>query len=106
MGRISGQETTHEDELWEEFEGHMRFWDPTNRPVDTMANNIWQLNQSSATKTLNLEHDFDELSTRAREFGRSGEDDNRRAWIEKQQTDGERLSNSRKEETCALEVPE
>ena len=45
-------------------EDHMTSRDPAKRRVDTT---IWQTTQSNATKTENLENDFEELSTNTRE---------------------------------------
>ena len=33
---------------------HMRLWDSTKRRVDSIAEKMWQLNQSRETKTMNL----------------------------------------------------
>ena len=37
--------------------------DPAKSRANTLAIKIWQTTQSNATKTENLEHDFEELST-------------------------------------------
>ena len=42
---------------------------PCEKTSDTLATTFWLMTQSIATKTMNLENDFEELSTRAKEFG-------------------------------------
>ena len=54
-------------------------WDSTKRRVDSLAEKIWQLNESNETKTKNLENDFEELAVRANEFGWSKDEDYPRA---------------------------
>ena len=58
--------------------------EPTKRRVDNLADKIWQLNQSNETKTQNLEKYFEELAARAKEYGWSKDEDNPRAWIDRQ----------------------
>ena len=53
--------------------------------VDSSAEKMWQLSQSTDTKTKNLEQHWKDLATRAKEFGFSEDEDNPRAWIEKKQ---------------------
>ena len=65
-------ELQEEDELWLDFEDYMTSWDPAKKRVDTLATQIWQMTQSNATKTENLENDFGELSTKTRVFGWCG----------------------------------
>ena len=74
---------TQEDVVWEEVEEHMRSWDSTRRRVDSLTEKMWQLNQSNETKTKNLEDDFEDLAARAKDF-ESKDEDNPRAWIERQ----------------------
>ena len=44
-------------------EDHMASRDPAKSRANTLATKIWQTTQSNATKTENLENDFEELST-------------------------------------------
>ena len=66
----------------------MRSWDTTKRRVDNLADKIWQLNQGNETKTQNLEKDWDDLAARAKKNGWSKDEDNPRAWIERQSNEG------------------
>ena len=69
--------------MWPEFEDYMTSWDPARRRTGTLCTKIWQMTQSNATKSKNLENDFAELSTKTKELGWSDENDFLRAWIEK-----------------------
>ena len=55
------------------------------RRTNTLGTQIWQMTQSNATKTENLENDFMEPSTTTRDLGWSDEKDNPKVWIEKAQ---------------------
>ena len=55
----------------------------TQRRMDSLAEEMWQLNQSYEAKSRDLENDFDEVAARAKECGSSNDDDTSGAWIER-----------------------
>ena len=77
---LRGKRKIQEDDVWTEFEGYMRSWDPTKRKVDSLAE--WQL-AKAATQRQRAWKTGKILMTRAEEFGRSKDEDNPGAWIEK-----------------------
>ena len=64
LEELQEKKKTQEDESWLEFEEYVTSSDPAERRVDTQTTKIFQMTQSNATKTENLENDFEELSTK------------------------------------------
>ena len=83
LEELQDKKEIQEDKSWTDFEEYMTSWDPAGRRVETLATPIWHMTQGNATKTMNLENDFEELATRAKEFVWSGEEDNPRARMGK-----------------------
>ena len=69
MEDVLDQRNAQEEIFWSEFEDYMKSWEASKRKTEVLARKIWQMTQSSDTKTLNLEADFEELMSKAKELG-------------------------------------
>ena len=80
---VQDQKKQQKVEMWKEFRDYMASWGPEKTRTNTLSTKIWQMTQSNATKTENLENDFMDLSTKSTELGWFDGMSNPRAWLQK-----------------------
>ena len=74
-----------EDELWKEVDDYIFSWEPEKKRSRTLNAKIWQLVQSSNTKSENLEHAFNEIVAKVQDLGWEGGKRLSRCWVEKEE---------------------
>ena len=50
-----------EEEVWRYFQKHIETWDPTGRIIETVAEKVWKLSQSSDTEGMHMEQYWDKF---------------------------------------------
>ena len=84
LEEVLDQRKAQEEIFWCELEDYMKSCEASKRETEVLATKIWQMTQSSDTKTQNLEVDFEELMSKAKELGWQTASESSKFWEERQ----------------------